>query len=123
MCLSRVTKRIKRPTNRIVRGFKVFDLLDGELHFEFASLNDSSRVPTGKWLRCGERRFKHSYAPGFHFFFTREDVEKWGGVAYAVKVRKVHTIGEQKAFSGSGRLKIGVATELYVPRQRTKRKR
>jgi hypothetical protein len=120
MCLSRVTKRIKKRTLREVFAFKEFHEEKEQLYFKFYSVNGEyapfvdriSRVERGVWLKSKETELTagaERYLSGFHAYKCDDSRTK-------VKLRLVHTYGEQ-----DNELVL-VAAEMYVPKERKKKK-
>ena len=114
MCLD-ITKTL-RPTKKIVSGYKAFiEHRNGDLTVSYHSLNGKDReVIRGKWLQSAA-------GPGFHFFYKKEDAEKWGGIhnghfynkVLRVKVRRITGTGSE-AFG----MLAGVAQEIIIPREK-----
>jgi hypothetical protein len=115
MCMDSVTKLYKRPSPKVVYGYKVFDDFGGKYEFEFRK---RWPVITGKWTVATQRPLG-MYMSGFHAFLSRKGAERWAGHdqhVVRVKLRRIAAEGLQY-----GALCI-VAREMYVPRKRNARK-
>jgi hypothetical protein len=117
MCLNKITRIHKKPSNKVRTAWKVFSPFPGELHFPYFSWKGSSRVPMGKWLKAKRNIWEERYPPGFHAFETKAGAEAWRDahlrchVCVRVLLRGVETVGHQ------GALKTLVAREMFVPEE------
>lgn len=119
MCLGR-TKPM--PTKIPTYGWKVFRKMGGKYYPECRGVLFKKGYETAHWIKkVGPKRikysFKKSYRSGFHVFRTRENARQWNnfGKIVKVKIRKVHTYGEQWFFD------VFVCDEMLIP-QKLKRR-
>jgi len=126
MCLRSITKRIEKPTDKIVYGWKVFiETEDGKLLAEFADKATTSHgaYKTNKWYRARRAPICmpcNSYLSGFHTFRLRRDAVRWASPSYlGLVVRKVatqfvETIGEQMLYCEIQPMDVFVAQKMMI---------
>jgi hypothetical protein len=115
MCLNKVIKRIKNPSSKVVKCWKVFMPVyrdNARLEFVFGS------GPTTRetWLQA-ESRGNEDF--GFHFFYSKMGAENWRAgsqIVLPVLVRKVHTIGKHDSCYSEKQFRAGIAYELFIPK-------
>jgi hypothetical protein len=116
MCLSVVKQIIKKPSSKVVTGYKSFGLSEGvrgakALEFLFMG----GFVQTDTWLKASGRAIgkrNKKYPAGFHVYASKVGVEReQESMAIKVKIRKIVAHGHQEKGS---RLKCYVAKEMFV---------
>jgi len=130
MCLTTITKQVKRTSNKPIWAWKGIFRFRGQV---FSGLR-GARLVTGRWFRDPNKgfieglnkcRFNYetqryeyvktwSYPKGFHVVTTRKAAVLFGRPV-RVRVRHVHTWGLQ---SGEDCM---VAREIFIPRRRRRR--
>lgn len=102
MCLSTITD--PKPKRKSGYAWKLMRVTRrGRFRFPF---RDGKSVPSGVWLKAKPNRARGDktigwppYPAGFHCFWTKEQVMRFqpgtGMTLVRVRVRGVHTIGEQ----------------------------
>lgn len=143
MCLSTITSR-HEPAIEEMEGWKMFQRFpSGALCGTHRRLDGTSQsysepasiIPVGVWLNASDgeiskmdfwesEQVEFSYTSGFHFYISRRDVQsdyvrsdcisEFGDVVRKVKVRGVHTIGEEW-----GHVPVGVARQMMVIEEAT----
>lgn len=117
MCLTTITKRIKKPTNRIYNGYKVFDKGGKTIFFHIMA----GEVVLNQWLTAkGGYIGSPRYQAGFHAYVKRPKEYPANATEYCsvrkVKIKKVHTIGIQNG------KKVIVGEQLLVGRLKKAKK-
>lgn len=111
MCLSKVTRSVAKPSKLERWAWKGMRIEDGKLY----TGSQERFLPQGRWVRdkAGGRITNHwrgvDYPKGFHVNISRTGAKRWG-TPTRVKVRRVHTFGEQNHH------KVMVAKEIFIPK-------
>jgi hypothetical protein len=120
MCLSRITRRVSKPSKKEKVGYKVYSRDGGTLYSQNYSVDgkqNTEAVPTNKWLRAKATRVYPDfgrlsyYSTGFHVYQTKEEAmeHSYGAVVVPVLVREVTYYGTQCG------AKVMVARKMFVP--------
>lgn len=117
MCLALVT-RICKPIIKEERyAWKVFSTWQNDLNLEYQTIQGSSTVKRGVWLKAEKPEVTlfaedEAYPYGFHCFTTREAARHWriGGAVVRVRVRRIKAFGKQAGHTAL------IAGEMFVPR-------
>ena len=131
MCLSKITRRLSRPTKRERTAYKLYRqnaYYPEKLFGLYRTMNGDalSDAPfvRGQWLRASRRRVvcnlsPEQYMTGFHVFPTSVDAEEYRDryfylsesvVIVPVRVRGIRIEGEE--ISGSD---TWIVDEMYIP--------
>jgi len=122
MCLTYVTREVKKPTNKTMNVWKVFSVSKtGGLYPDCQ--NSGKAYTKGKWIpKKGKHIFyclgSKQYRAGFHGFVLKRDAVEWavsGQKIVKVFFRKVHTYGTQRWKKGLN-ANILVADDMYIPK-------
>lgn len=116
MCLSKITKRITKPTATIYHGYKGLYIRKSgnktSVELSFRYWKRRLTLPTGKWLKAETVPLTiydngDTYSSGWHCMKTKKAAERWG-IPLKVDFRRVRTIGRQNDDL------CYVADELYI---------
>jgi len=123
MCLDTVTKRIKKPTDDEIEGWKIFAgrgvrVGTVETHVTNDVLKVNQWHKADNSIKIGAK--PHQYTAGFHILLDKPKRCPQFGFLKKVKGRRVRLFGEQSAMSDLV-YKIAVADELYIPHRIVKK--
>ena len=116
MCLTKITKTIKKPTNKIASAIGCFYYNETDLLFPFNWYIFGTKVPIGRWIKAIQGQLYadngKAYIAGFHKYkvgqLARIKKEFPNTVQIPVKLRKIKYHGKQRGFS------VLVAQEMFI---------